>query len=180
MCNTIARITKTLVVLILLVIGVTHSFSTARATFSSEGTSTSTSIITSQDEQNNKMSDVLHQAEFNSNSSTSNRHQVLCTLGVNGTTGDYIICKSNQTDLPCLPQYHECVNQDDLINPCNMSCLFDLQMYEVERERMSHECPMVDHETKSSIRQIKFWADGVSKVVITLVLYVKPIQKKSN
>jgi hypothetical protein len=142
------------------------------------GISTKNSIIISPDEQNHEMYDGLYQAEFNSNSSTKNRHHVLCQIGLNGTMGDYIICNSNQTDLPCLPHYHECVNRDDPANPCNMSCWDDLQKYERERERMYKECPIVDDETKETIKQIKFWVDGVSKVLIIIVVHVTRIHIK--
>lgn len=70
-------------------------------------------------------------------------------------------CKSAQSHSFWIPDTHECVNERDPNNPCNMSCWYEL-------ERILESCPFILDETKDYIDSVKFWLDGILKVFISL------------
>ena len=87
-------------------------------------------------------------------------HQyVLCEIISRDLTWENASCTDSLmgTDVVCLPINDECVNLDDNIHPCNMTCRH-------EYERMSAQCPILSKETKESIKLAKFLLDGVLKV----------------
>ena len=87
-------------------------------------------------------------------------HQyVLCEIISRDLTWENASCEDSLmgTDVVCLPINDECVNLDDNVHPCNMTCRH-------EYERMSAQCPILSKETKESIKLAKFLLDGVLKV----------------
>ena len=103
-------------------------------------------------------------------------HQyVLCEIISRDLTWENASCEDSLmgTDVICLSIDDDCVNLDDKIHPCNMTCRY-------EYERMSAQCPILSKETKESIKLAKFLLDGVLKVrfvdkvnKISLMLLIK-------
>ena len=96
---------------------------------------------------------------FEKNSTKDGQDYILCEILSRNLTWENASCKESLVgnDVICLPRNHGCVNMDDNVYPCNMTCRHEFQL-------MYAQCPILSEESKESIKLAKFLLDGVLKV----------------
>ena len=84
---------------------------------------------------------------------------VVCEILSRNLTWENASCNESLigNNVVCLSSNNGCVNLDDKVHPCNMTCLH-------EYKRMFAQCPVLSEKTKESIKLAKFLLDGVLKV----------------
>ena len=108
--------------------------------------------------ENHSKTDNITKA-FDENYTNDSQEYILCEILSRNLTWENASCKDSLigNGVICLPSNDGCVNMDDIVHPCNMTCRH-------EYERMYAQCPILSEETKESIKLAKFLLDGVLKV----------------